>query len=332
MTLRRTAGLPGAAYAFIVPRSEMSVRELVVMGTSARFPTAERNLNGLLLRWDHEGLLFDPGEGTQRQMIFCDITATSLTRVFVSHFHADHCLGLAGVCQRISLDRVPHPVEIHYPASGQAYFERLRKASIYHAAAKLAPRPVPDAARGGMFELHADEHLRLLAAPLEHAVSCLGYRLEEQPRRTMLPDRLRAVGLRGPAIKALQRDGFATLDGRRVELDEVSVPRPGQSVAVVMDTRPCDNALVLARDADLLVVAATYLERDAELARRRGDMTALEAGRLAAAAGAKHLVLTHFDPKYEELTPFLDEAGSVFSKVSLAEDGARFPVPRPRKP
>lgn len=309
----------------------MSVRELVVLGTSARLPTAKRNPNGLLLRWDGEGLMFDPGEGTQRQMIFCDVSATSLTRILISHFHADHCLGLAGLCQRISLDRVPHPVQVWFPESGAPYFERLRRASIYHAAAKLDPRPIPDAERGGLVVLHEDAELKLTCGPLDHAVSCLGYRLDEQAKRTMLPDKLREHGIRGPAIKALQREGHADVDGRRVSLDEVSVPKPGQSVAVIMDTRPCDNALELARGADLLVVASTYLERDRSRAEGRKDMTAAEAGRLAAAAGAKHLVLTHFDPGYDDLGPFLDEAGAHVGSVSLAQDGARLPIPRPKK-
>lgn len=310
----------------------MSVRELVILGTSARFPTPSRCLNGYLLRWDAEGLLFDPGEGTQRQMIFCDVTATSLTRLFISHFHADHCLGLAGLCQRISLDRVPHPVEVHFPASGQPYYERLRKASIYHFAAKLEPRPISDGERGGLRQLHEDERIRIVAGALDHTVSCMGYRLEEQPRRTMLPEKLREVGIQGPAIKALQRDGAAHINGRQVKIEDVSVPRPGQSVAVIMDTRPCANALVLAKNADILLVATTYLEKDRRLAEKRRDMTALEAGNLAKAAGAKQLVLTHFDPMYDAVERFGEEAATVFPNVAVASEGARFPVPRPSKP
>lgn len=309
----------------------MSVRELVVLGTSARFPTANRNLNGYFLRWDGHGLMFDPGEGTQRQMIFCDITATALTKVFVSHFHGDHCLGLAGLCQRISLDRVPHAVEVYFPESGRPYYDRLRRASIYHAAAKLEPRPVADAALDGPRVVYEDAEIRILAAPLDHEVSCLGFRLEEQPRRTMLPERLREAGIFGPAIKALQTQGSLEVDGRRVELEEVSVPRPGQSVAVLMDTRPCENAHALAEDADLLLVSATYLERDRVLAERRKDLTALEAGRLAHSARAKKLILTHFDPMYEDLEPFREEAAALFPEVSLAADGGRFPIPRPKK-
>ncbi|MFD7828691.1 MBL fold metallo-hydrolase, partial [Kitasatospora sp. NPDC059803] len=122
----------------------MSQRELVVLGTASQVPTRHRNHNGYLLRWDGEGLLFDPGEGTQRQMLLAGVSATQITRIAVTHFHGDHCLGLAGVIQRINLDRVPHPVDVYFPASGEVYFERLRHATAYHETAVLRPRPIDE--------------------------------------------------------------------------------------------------------------------------------------------------------------------------------------------
>ena len=93
----------------------MSPRELVVLGTASQVPTKQRNHNGYLLRWGEEGLLFDPGEGTQRQMAYAGVSVTDITRIAVTHFHGDHCLGLPGVIQRINLDRVSHPVDVYYP-------------------------------------------------------------------------------------------------------------------------------------------------------------------------------------------------------------------------
>ena len=107
----------------------MSVRELVVLGTASQVPTRHRNHNGYVLRWDGEGILFDPGEGTQRQMLRAGVAAHDLHRICVTHFHGDHSLGLAGVIQRINLDRVPHPVTAHYPALGAAL---LRPAAVRH--------------------------------------------------------------------------------------------------------------------------------------------------------------------------------------------------------
>ena len=105
-------------------------RELVVLGTASQTPTRTRNHNGYLLRWETDGLLFDPGEGTQRQMLFAGVTASQITRICITHFHGDHCLGLPGVLARISLDRVPHPVDIRYPAESGPVFRRLRHAAL----------------------------------------------------------------------------------------------------------------------------------------------------------------------------------------------------------
>src|SRR5215471_5941332 len=101
-------------------------RELVVLGTASQAPTRTRNHNGYFLRWDDEGLLFDPGEGTQRQMLLAGVTAHQVTRICVTHFHGDHCLGLPGVLQRMALDQVTGTVEVAYPASGADMFDRIR--------------------------------------------------------------------------------------------------------------------------------------------------------------------------------------------------------------
>jgi ribonuclease Z len=126
----------------------MSQRELVVLGTASQVPTRHRNHNGYLLQWDGEGLLFDPGEGTQRQLLHAGVSAHAITRICVTHFHGDHCLGLPGVIQRINLDRPPHAVSAYYPSSGQHWFERLRHASAFHETVELRPEPVAAAGPG----------------------------------------------------------------------------------------------------------------------------------------------------------------------------------------
>ena len=117
------------------------MRELVVLGTAGQVPTRDRNLNGYLLRWDDEALLFDPGEGTQRQMLLAGVKATSITRILLTHFHGDHCLGLPGVVQRLALDGVTRPVRLYYPASGHGYLERLLGGSAHFTRAPLEFRP-----------------------------------------------------------------------------------------------------------------------------------------------------------------------------------------------
>lgn len=305
----------------------MSARELIALGTSSQVPTRYRNHNAYFLRWDDEGLLFDPGEGTQRQMIFGDVTVTQLSKILVTHFHGDHCLGLAGITQRISLDRVPHSIDAYFPASGRKFFDRLRNASIFHDCAKIAPHPIREPG-----EIYRDEKISLRAARLDHGVDTFGYRLEEHDGRTMLPEKLEAAGVRGPVIKELIRQGEIEVDGRRVRLEDVSVEKKGQSFAFVMDTRLCRGAFELAEGVDLLVCESTYLSSEEREARAHGHLTAKQAGRIAKEAGAKRLVLSHFSQRYGGLRPFLDEAKSMHDDVIAVRDGDRVAVPKRRKP
>ena len=120
----------------------MTVRDLTVLGCSSQQPTRFRNHGAYLVRWNEEGLLFDPGEGTQRQFIFANIAPTVVTRIFVSHFHGDHCLGLGSILMRLNLDKVQHEIHCYYPAGGKKYFDRLRYGTMYHETIHVVEHPV----------------------------------------------------------------------------------------------------------------------------------------------------------------------------------------------
>ncbi|MBW1601041.1 ribonuclease Z [Streptomyces sp. JJ66] len=301
----------------------MSQRELVVLGTASQVPTRHRNHNGYVLLWDGEGLLFDPGEGTQRQMLRAGVAAHDLNRLCVTHFHGDHSLGLAGVIQRVNLDAVPHPVTAHYPASGQRFFDRLRYATAYRETVSLRAEPV---AADGV--LAATPAYTLSARRLSHPVESFGYRLTEPDGRRMLPRELAAAGITGPDVGLLQRAG----ELRGVRLADVSEPRPGQRFAFVMDTRLCDAAWALAEGCDLLVIESTFTDEDAALARDHGHLTAGQAGRIAAESGVRHLVLTHFSQRYPHAEVFADQARAAgfTGTLTVARDLLRVPVPRRR--
>ncbi|NUS17556.1 MAG: ribonuclease Z [Streptomyces sp.] len=300
----------------------MSARELVVLGTASQVPTRQRNHNGYVLRWDGEGILFDPGEGSQRQMLHAGVAAHDLTRICVTHFHGDHSLGLAGVLQRINLDRVPHPVTAHYPASGQPYFDRLRYATAYRETADVREQPV--GGDGGV--LAVTPAFTLEARRLSHPVESYGYRLTEPDGRRIRPDLLARHGIAGPDVGRLQREG--ELAG--VTLAEVSEPRRGQRFAFVMDTRLCPAVPELADGCDLLVIESTFQDQDAALAEEHGHLTAGQAAAVARDAGVRHLVLTHFSQRYPEPDGFAEQArkAGFTGGLTIAADLMRVPVPR----
>ncbi|WP_433044981.1 ribonuclease Z [Dactylosporangium sp. CS-033363] len=296
----------------------MSHRELVVLGTASQVPTKLRNHNGYFLSWDGEGILFDPGDGTQRQMAHAGVAASDITRICLTHFHGDHCLGLPGVIQRISLDGSQHDVQAHFPASGEVYFDRLRYAAPYYDTATITKRPV-----AGEGLLADTGTMRIEAYRLDHGIEAYGYRLVEPDGRRMLPERLREHGIAGPDIAALQRAG--SLGG--VRLEDVSEPRRGQRFAFVMDTRLCAGVRTLAEGADVLVIESTYLAEDEDLAVAHGHLTAGQAARVAAEGGVRTLVLTHFSQRYDDPSRFRREAEAVFDgEVVVAEDLTRVKI------
>lgn len=293
----------------------------MVLGTASQVPTRHRNHNGYLLRWDGEGILFDPGEGTQRQMLRAGVAAHDINRICVTHFHGDHSLGLAGVIQRINLDRVPHPVTAHYPASGQKFFDRLRYATAYRETVQLAEEPV---AEDGI--LARGEAYTLDAVRLSHPVESFGYRVTEPDGRRIRPELLALHGIKGPDVGRIQREG--SLGG--VTLEEVSEARAGQRFAFVMDTRLCEGVEELAAGCDMLVIESTFLDEDVQLATDHGHLTAGQAARVARDGGVRHLVLTHFSQRYGDPSEFERQARAAGfeGELTIAADLVRVPVPK----
>ena len=297
-----------------------------MLGTASQVPTRTRNHNGYLLRWDGAGLLFDPGEGTQRQMLLAGVSATSVTHICLTHAHGDHCLGVPGVVQRMGLDGVRRELPLLFPAPSRDEVAALLAATAHARLVPVRLSPVD-----GPGPVATGDGWTLTTLPLDHRVPAVGYRLQEADGRRMLADRLSERGVSGPDVGRLAREGSVAIAGATVRLDDVSAPRPGQVFAFVMDTRWCDSALDLAAGADLLVCESTYLHRDRALAEEYGHLTARQAAELARSAGARRLVLTHFSQRYgDDPAPFLQEAQEVFPHVVVAEDLQRVPLP-PRR-
>ncbi len=304
----------------------MSVRELVVLGTASQVPTRARAHHAALLLWDDEAVLFDPGEGTQRQLTLAGVSASRITRICITHLHGDHCLGLPGILQRMALDGVQREVDVYYPAAGEEYVERLVNASVAHRLPPIRRHPVTQDGlvdTGSRFSIHA--------RALDHTIPAVGWRLVEPDGVRMRRDLLAAQGITGPDVRRIMADGVLPVDGRVVRLADVSDPRPGQVFAFVMDTRACAAAVELARGADLLVCESTFLSPESELAAAYGHLTARQAAEIARDARARSLVLTHYSQRHPDEQVFANEAAEVFGEVHAARDLDRVPVPRRRR-
>lgn len=298
----------------------MTVRDLTILGCSSQQPTRFRNHGAYLLRWNDEGFLFDPGEGTQRQFIFANIAPTVVSRIFISHFHGDHCLGLGSILMRLNLDNVSHLIHCYYPASGKKYFDRLRYGSIYHERIKVVEHPV---SQPGLVE--DDGRFRIEADFLVHGVENIGWRITEANTRKFDNEKLKSHGIIGPRVKELQEKGFILIGNQKVTLDDVSWIRHGDTFAIVIDTVPCQSAIDIARGAALFLCESTYLDEHRELAKLHHHLTAKQAATIAKEAEAKQLILTHFSARYQNLKPFEQEARTIFPNTFVADDFVTFP-------
>ena len=293
----------------------MSQHCLVILGCSSQQHTRTRNHGAYLLLWKTEGFLFDPGEGTQRQFIFANVAPTSVTRIFISHFHGDHCLGLSSMLMRLNLDKVTHPVHCYYPASGQIYFERLRYGSIYHQQIEIIEHPI--------FEegvVHEDEQFLIQSRFLEHGIDNLAWRVTEKDQIKFDQKKLQQAGIFGPNVRLLKQEKELVIQGKKIKLEDVSWVRKGDVVSIAIDTLFCPALVKIADHAKLFLCESTYLEAHSHLAERHHHLTAKQAAKAALEAHVDTLVLTHFSARYQDLNEFLQEASSIFPKTIVAED------------
>lgn len=290
----------------------------IVLGTSSGRPTLRRNVSAGALARDGEWLLFDCGEGTQYQLLRVDLRLSRLRRIFVTHMHGDHVLGLPGLLGTLNLARHDREIDVYGPPGIARFLRDVSRATFFR---PIFPLRVTEVEEG---EVVDTPEYAVEARRLDHRVLSFGYAVTERPRpgRFRLED-ARALGIPpGPLYGELQRGRAVTLeDGRRIEPDAVVDPsRPGLRVAYCTDTGPSAGALALARDADLLVHEATYTDDMAEEAVERGHSTAAQAARVARDSGARHLLITHFSPRHETSEPLLAEARAVFPNATAARD------------
>ncbi len=305
--------------------------KLTFLGTGAACPTLDRNVSSLALAREGETLLFDCGEGTQRQMMRYGVSFT-FRDIFFTHWHSDHLLGVIGLLRTLGLLNIFGGAERQDGLT--LYGPRGAKRVLSHALEVGIERvkfPVE------IVELAVGDTVKrpdydIVTFPTEHRADTIGYALVEHIRLGRFnPEQARALGIpEGPLWGKIHKGETITLpDGRRVAPGElVGQPRPGRKVVISGDTRPVPALREVATGADLLVHEATFSQEDAARARETGHSTAHEAATIAREAGVKRLVLTHISPRYSREAPELvAEARAVFPETLIARDGMELEVP-----
>jgi ribonuclease Z len=294
------------------------------LGTAASRPTVGRNVSSLIVQRGGEPLMFDCGEGTQRQMMRFG-TGFALSDIFFTHMHADHFLGVIGLLRTMGLQGRDSPMLLWTPRG---------TADILQAAVHLGVERVPFEV--SIQELRAGQKVKrdgydIVAFRTSHGGTSLGYAVVEHERLGRFhPERALELGVpEGPLFGRLHRGEVVEVEGRMIAPEDVvGPPRPGRRVVYTGDTRPSEKTVELARDADLLIHDATFAEEEADRARETGHSTAREAATVAKKAGVQRLVMTHVSPRYAEDPRVLErEARQAFRSSVVAFDGMEIDVP-----
>ena len=301
------------------------------LGTSAARPTVERNVSALALVREGETLLFECGEGTQRQMLRYGVSF-ALSEIFFTHFHADHFLGVIGLIRTLGLQGREEPLRLYGPKGGkhvlgQAISLGVERVPFPIEVIEVKPGAIMRDAGSGMrdaYEIHV--------FATEHGGGSVGYAIREHERLGRFdPEKARAAGIpEGPLWGKLHKGEPIELpNGQRLTANGFVGPkRSGRLVVITGDTRPCAAVVDAAKGADLLIHEATFGEEEKDRAKETGHSTAREAAQVALAANAKRLVLSHVSARYSiSADELVKEAREVFKETVVAKDGMEIDVP-----
>ena len=288
--------------------------EVTFLGTGCMQPTKTRNHAGVLLSYGKENILFDCGEGIQRQMRIAGIKPAKITRLCISHFHGDHVFGIPGLLSSMGADQFASKLKVYGPPGTRKYFEYMlqsfaAKDIIEHEICEVKPGVVVD-----------EEEFTIEAQPLKHSVPCFGYRFQEKDRRRIAVQKAQKMELAGPILGRLQEGEDVMWNGKKVRADDVTTTIKGKSVSYVTDTTFCNGVEILSREADLLLIEGTLLDNLRANAEKSRHLTVKQAALIASENNVKKLVITHISQRYKSSGEINEEAQTYFNGAVVAED------------
>ncbi len=297
---------------------------ITFLGTAGSVPTKQRNAPAIAIRRDSELILFDCGEGTQRQMATAGIGFPPRFKIFITHMHSDHLMGLPGLFQTLALLDRKTPLRVYGPEGIQAFIEAILDTVRFTLTYRIEAHKVEQG-----LTCQEDDY-KVYSTLADHIVPDLAYAFVENERPgRFYPEKAEELGVpKGPLWSKLQRGKPVTLQDGRVVTSEMVLgqPRPGRKVVYSGDTKPCRAVLELARGADLLIHESTYGDELAEKA-QNGHSTPSQVAFLAREAGVRRLVLTHISARYADADVLAEQAKRFFPDVVVAEDLMELEIP-----
>jgi ribonuclease Z len=302
----------------------MTQLRIIFLGTGGSWPTVKRNVSSLALKRGSEILLFDCGEGTQRQFQLSNLSYMQISKIFITHFHGDHFLGLPGLIQTMQLNDRDRPLHLYGPRGMEELTSQLLTLGYFRPSYKIISHDIHD---GEMLEF---EDYDISVLKVNHNVPAYSYCLSEhqRPGKFNKPKALKIGIPEGPLFSKLQRGQTINLsDGTKITPDMILGPsRKGRKIVISGDTKPCDQMIAFSKDADILIHEATFDTRLEDIAKQYGHTTALQAAAIAKKAGVEKLFLVHISPRYLDFHVLEDEARSVFPHSYVPKDFQEFEV------
>ncbi len=290
--------------------------EVFFLGTGQAVPTARRNHTAILLRYKNENILFDCGEGTQRQFRKAELNPCKITRIFLSHWHGDHILGLPGLLQTLVLNEYNKKLVVYGPVGTKEYFRKIMSMFIF--AGKLNVEVIEINKKHEI----SFEDFCIYAYNLNHSCPTLGYRFVENDKIRIDKKKLKEAGLKeGPIIGELKDKSVIHIGKKTIKLKDISYSEKGKKIGIIMDTSLTENCYEIGKDADLLISESTYLDEMKDKAEEHKHLTNVQAAEIAKKSRAKKLALIHISQRHElDDKKILNGAKKIFKNSILTED------------
>jgi ribonuclease Z len=291
--------------------------KLIFFGTGGGWPSKQRNVPSIALQFESEIILFDCGEGTQRQFMFSKLSFMQITKIFISHFHGDHFLGVPGLMQSMYLNDRSEPIEIFGPPGTSHIISSLLKLGYFQPSFDINLHDLKDK------QILKFDRYNVMSRIVEHNIPSLAYAFEEHSRPGRFNKQVALdLGIpEGPLFGKLQRGQSIKLNDKTITPDMVlGEVRPGRKVVYTGDTRPSRSVVELAQNCDVIIHDATMDTELEEKANKYGHSSARQAAEIAAEAGAKELYLTHISPRYEDSELMESQARPIFPNTKVAHD------------
>ncbi|MFT4297894.1 MAG: ribonuclease Z [Candidatus Woesearchaeota archaeon] len=299
---------------------------LTLLGTSCMVPTKERNVSAFYLEYNGEGILIDCGEGTQRQMNIANINRNKVRKILISHWHADHISGILGLLHTMSNNQDLKSIEIFGPKGSKENFSNLMKCTSIGKISELNLK-VTEVIPSKLTRFYENDDYYLEAVALDHNLPALAYSFVEKDRRRIAVSKVKKAGLpEGPLIGKLQQGKNIVFNGKKYDSDDLTYIVKGKKLSFVLDTSYTKNIIDIAKNADLLLCEATYLDKHLEKGEQYKHLTVKQAAQIAHSSNVLKLVMTHFSQRYKDMTELEKEAKDIFPESYIGFDFMKFKI------